>query len=133
VLPDFNEHGYLPAGIYFATLDEIDNRFGRFSQIREVQMESLRWLVASAAQAGVKRIIINGSFISDRLEPNDVDCVLLIDSEYPRDKEAAQDLLNGYPFLEISLVTKEPFELLVNTIFSTDRHLVPKGVVEVVL
>jgi hypothetical protein len=42
VIPPFDEAGNLPAGIHPATLDEIDRRFGVQSELRRVQMESVR-------------------------------------------------------------------------------------------
>jgi hypothetical protein len=77
MIPPFNEHGYLPTGVHQATLDEVDVRFGKESEVRRVQMESLRWLADLARRVGVERLVINGSFVTDLLEPNDVDCVLL--------------------------------------------------------
>ena len=132
MIPPFDEHGYLPSGIHSATLEEIENRFGRESEVRRVQMESLRWLVELAHRAGVDRLVINGSFVMDVLEPNDVDCVLLMGTDFPRDVEAESELLAGLPFLELSLVNEADFELLVNVIFATDRHSVDKGMVEIV-
>jgi len=35
--------GYLPRGIQPATVSEIEARFGRESELRRVQMDSLRW------------------------------------------------------------------------------------------
>ena len=46
-------------------------------------MESIRWLADLAKRAGVERLIINGSFVTDVPEPNDVDCVLLIGPGFP--------------------------------------------------
>src|SRR5438445_11017518 len=88
MIPDCNDDGYLPAGIHPATLDEIATRFGRESELRQAQMESLRWLVDLARRAGVRRIVVNGSFVTDKLEPNDVDCVLLIGPEFTHDRAA---------------------------------------------
>jgi hypothetical protein len=65
MIPPFNEFGYLPKGIYPATLDEIDARFGQLSELRRVQMESVRWMVELAIRAGAERIILNGSFVTD--------------------------------------------------------------------
>jgi len=53
MIPEFNERGNLPAGIHRASLDEVEVRFGRSSEVRQVQMESLRWLVKLARKAGV--------------------------------------------------------------------------------
>ncbi len=77
MIPAFYDNGYLPPGIHLATLDEIRDRFGLESEVRRAQMESLVWLVDLARSAGIRRIVVNGSFVTDILEPNDVDCVLL--------------------------------------------------------
>jgi hypothetical protein len=95
-------------------------------------MESLRWLADLAGRAGVGRLIINGSFVTEVFEPNDVDCVLLIEAGFPRDKAAEAELVAGLPFLEIDLVNQEDFDVLVEEFFATDRHSVPKGMVEVI-
>ncbi len=41
-------------------------------------MESVRWMLDLAVRPGVERIVLNGSFVTDVMEPNDVDCVLLV-------------------------------------------------------
>ena len=61
-------------------------------------MESLRWLVELADRAGVDRLVINGSSVTDVLESNEVDCVLLIGADFPRDTAAETELLAGLPF-----------------------------------
>ena len=132
MIPPFDEHGFLPPGIHPATLDEIDSRFGQVSELRRVQMESVRWMVELARRAGVKRIVLNGSFVTDIMEPNDVDCALLVGAAYPDDETAADSLDDGLPFLEIALVPKLAFDRLVDQFFATDRFGQPKGVVEVI-
>lgn len=133
MIPSFAEHGYLPPGLHPASLDEVAARFGLESELRRVQMESLRWLVGAARRAGVVRLVINGSFVTEVFEPNDVDCVLLIGPGFPRDKGAGVELIAGLPFLEINLVNQLDFDLLVEKFFATDRQSVPKGMVEVIL
>jgi len=114
-------------------LGEVLDRFGCESEIRRMQGESVRWLVDLARQAGVERVILNGSFATDKAEPNDVDCVLLIGERFPGNAEAEASLLEGLPFLEIELVTQDGFDLLVEAIFATDRERHPKGMIEVLL
>jgi hypothetical protein len=133
MIPDCNDDGYLPAGIHPATLDEIADRFGRESELRQAQMESVRWLVDLARRAGVRRIVVNGSFVTNKLEPNDVDCVLLIGSDFPKDDGAEAELLAGLPFINMELVDLQAFQQFTERTFATDRNLVPKGMVEVVL
>jgi hypothetical protein len=132
MIPDCNDVGYLPAGIHPATLDEVATRFGRGSDLRQAQMESLRWLVDLARRAGVRRIVVNGSFVTDKLEPNDVDCVLLIGPDFPHDAAAEAELLAGLPFINLELVDPAGFQQLTERTFASDRNLVPKGMVEVV-
>ena len=131
MIPSCNDDGYLPPGIHRATLEEIAARFGQESELRRAQMESLRWLVTLAWRAGVQRIIVNGSFVTDKLEPNDVDCVLLIGPEFPRDAVAEGELLSGLPFVNMELVDSDAFLQFTERTFATDRNLVPKGMVEV--
>jgi len=58
MIPPFDESGCLPPGIHPATMAEIEARFGRESELRRVQMESVRWMVALAVRAGVQRIVL---------------------------------------------------------------------------
>ena len=133
MIPPFNNAGYLPPGIHLATVDEVAVRFGQDSELRQVQMESLRWLADLARRAGVSRLVVNGSFVTDRLEPNDVDCVLLIGPGFPRDAAANADLAIGLPFVNMELVNPNAFREFTEKIFATDRDLFPKGMIEVML
>src|SRR5947209_4905049 len=127
MIPAFNDDGYLPAGVHRATLDEVAARFGQETELRRVQIQSLGWLVDLARRAGPLRLIVNVSFVTDRPEPNDVDCVLLIGAAFPRDAEAEKELLDGLPFVELKIVGPEDFALFVERIFASDRLAVPKG------
>jgi hypothetical protein len=132
-IPDFEDSGYLPPGVHRAGLDEIERRFGAQSEIRRTQMESVRWLVELGARAGIPRIVLNGSFVTDIIEPNDVDCVLLVAPGFVRDRSALRELRGGLPFLEIAMVGQADFDELVEVTFSTDRLGVGKGMIEVAL
>ena len=112
---------------------EIEARFGRESDLRRVQMESLGWLIELAQRAGVRRIVVNDSFVTDKLEPNDIDCVLLVTAGFPVDESAAMELLGGLPFINMELVDQEAFDHFTQKTFATDRNLVPKGMIEVIL
>ena len=75
---------------------------------------------------------MNGSFVTDEPEPNDVDCVLLVASDFPRDRTAEVELQRGLPFLQIDLAVQEEFDVMINRFFATDRAQVPKGMIEVI-
>jgi hypothetical protein len=132
MIPPFDEFGYLPPGIHPATLDEIDTRFGQLSEVRKAQMESVRWMVELATRAGVERIILNGSFVTDIIEPNDVDCVLLIGHKFAGAAAAELEINAGLPFMEIKLVERAEFDEYVNVIYGSDRMGVSKGMIEVI-
>jgi hypothetical protein len=131
VIPAFDAEGFLPPGIHPATLDEIRDRFGGPSEIRRAQMESVAWLVDLAARAGVQRIVLNGSFVTNIIEPNDVDCVLLIGPGASQDQAAEDELIQGLPFLDISVVGQKDFDYFVERFFAVDRMLRAKGMIEV--
>ena len=78
-------------------------------------------------------MLINGSFVTDRLEPNDVDCVLLQGPAYRTGSDAATELRQGLPFLELKVVNEPDYHFFADTIYGTDREWTPKGVIEVEL
>lgn len=133
MIPPFDDFGFLPLGVHAATLDEVNERFGRESELRRVQMESVRWMVELAQRAGVQRIILNGSFVTAIIEPNDVDCVLLFPPDIRRSRAAFRELRKGLPFLDIALAESAHFDEFVNVIFAHDRDGAAKGMIEVIL
>jgi hypothetical protein len=131
MIPAFDDSGYLPPGVHLATLGEVAERFGTSSELRRVQMDSVRWMVDLAVRAGAARIVLNGSFVTDIIEPNDVDCVVLFLPSQRRDRSAMQLLRSGLPFLSIALVGPRRFDEFVR-FFATDRSGKGKGMIEVV-
>ena len=97
-----------------------------------MQMESVRWMVELAVRAGVQRIVLNGSFITDIMEPNDVDCVLLIGRGYPADPIAEPELNAGVPFIDIALARQPDFDEFVGEVFAADRFGTANGMIEVI-
>lgn len=93
-------------------------------------MQSVRLMVDLAEKAGVVRFVLNGSFVTDIMEPNDVDCVLLA-AETACEPAAEHELMQGLPFLEILLVDHDKFDDLVNKTFASDCFGVIKGMIEV--
>lgn len=86
-----------------------------------------------AKRARADRIVLNGSFVTDIMEPNDVDCVLLLIPGRRRDRAAVKELRGGLPFLDMKLVGPEEFDEYVHVIYATDRTGAMKGVIEVML
>jgi len=94
-------------------------------------MESVRWMVQLATRAGVERIVLNGSFVTDIIEPNDVDCVLLVERRSPANRSALAALEKGLPFLDIAIVRAVAYDEYVHEVFAANRIGQPKGMIEV--
>ena len=81
-LPALNQWGTLPPGIHDASLEELADRFGGSSH-RQQLLEGLcryheelsRWPLAQA-------VLVDGSFVTDEPEPNDIDVVLVLPDGY---------------------------------------------------
>ena len=75
---------------------------------------------------------MNGSFVTDIIEPNDVDCVVLVGPRRPEHRAAFRELQKGLPFLDIAVVRFHAFDQYVNRVFATDRAGISKGMIEVI-
>ncbi|APJ04239.1 hypothetical protein AXG55_10100 [Silvanigrella aquatica] len=56
-----------------AILEQVKFRFGNSNPRREALMIGLKSAIENFRQAGVKRIWIDGSFVTSKFEPNDID------------------------------------------------------------
>lgn len=73
IIPKFNENGELPKGEYQLALEEVETIFGKNSEQRKKLMQGLFNATENLARAGVRKIWINGSFVTSKEEPNDID------------------------------------------------------------
>ena len=74
-------------------MEEVRERFGDGSPEREAQMVELGEFLRWCRQAGVKRVVINGSFVTGKLSPLDVDVIVL-----PRSADEQHQLPNDLVF-----------------------------------
>jgi hypothetical protein len=101
MLPPFDDDGNLPPGIHSCSVAELVERFGSGSEERETQISELLDFIDAARTAGVRRLLVNGSFVTGKLTPNDVDVVFLPGSDYPRQKPRLDSEELIWPFLQI--------------------------------
>jgi len=90
-IPAFNEHGCLPEGVHDCDLAEIKLRFGSFqgSDRRAQLFAKLESFMAEAMAAGlVRTVLVDGSFVTAKPEPNDIDLILVV----PANHDFAADL-----------------------------------------
>ncbi len=72
MIPEFDENGYLPPGIHWATWEEFVDRFSTTSR-RSRLIKGLKMAMEQLKEAGCETIYIDGSFITNKLKPGDFD------------------------------------------------------------
>lgn len=72
MLPKLNAVGELPPGVHETTLDEVEEVFANTTR-RRALFEGLRRAMENLRTGGVRRVYIDGSFVTDKVEPNDID------------------------------------------------------------
>src|SRR5262245_43884367 len=78
-LPPFNADGDLPVGVYRASLEEVRLRFSAGSSKRQIVADRMARIWKAAKETGqLDRMVLFGSFITTKPEPNDVDVVLVM-------------------------------------------------------
>jgi predicted nucleotidyltransferase len=80
VIPELID-GMLPEGIHPCTMEEVNERFGRFlrSDRRIHLTASLREFVGAARESGiVAAIVIDGSYVTRKEEPGDIDLIVAL-------------------------------------------------------
>lgn len=89
-IPPMNEGGLLPQGIHPCDLEEVRQRFGRnvLGSSRFDLMERLEKLISEIRRTGlVVWIGVDGSFVTDKESPGDVDLLLVLASNHDFDAE----------------------------------------------
>ena len=86
-LPAFDSRGDLPEGVYKTALDEVIARFGHGTPQRQLVTARLRRIYELVRATGkLQRFIIFGSYITAKLEPNDVDILIVVGDDF-RDQD----------------------------------------------
>lgn len=82
-LPPLTESGELPVGVHAAPLTEVLDRFGTGSaQRKAVALRLERIYSVARASRHLARLIVFGSFVTAKPDPNDVDVFLLMDDAF---------------------------------------------------
>ena len=108
MIPAFRPDGYLPDGLHLADEAEATFRFGSATPRRRRLALRLRHWITLARAVSARRLLIDGSFITAKADPDDVDAVILL----PRDFQI-QVARGGEDALELEqmLLTRRPEEL----------------------
>ncbi len=84
-IPSFNEHGWLPAGVYDCALDEAMARFGSFQgsdRRPRLWNRFIEFMVEAKRSELVKLVLPDGSFVTAEPNPNDIDLVIVLDAAH---------------------------------------------------
>ena len=93
-LPEFNEAGDLPPGVYRVSLAEVIARFGKSTHQRRLLAQRLQRIFSIAQATGyLKHFILFGSFITSKPDPNDIDVFLIMLNAFEPDKLSGETKL----------------------------------------
>ena len=82
-LPQLNDAGELPAGVHQAKMDEVLAQFGSGTVQRQAVTARLRHIYHLArATRKLERLILFGSYITAKPDPNDVDIILIMRDDF---------------------------------------------------
>ena len=107
-IPHFRIDGYLPEGLYRVTEADASFRFGASTQRRRRLILRVRRWIALGRRIGATRLLINGSFVTAKAEPNDIDAVMLLPANFVQQVDQGVE-----PALELEemLLTHRPEEI----------------------
>jgi hypothetical protein len=89
-IPHLNSHGYLPGGIHDADLDEIGRTYATTIHRSNLFGGLLRFTAYIKGFGCVRFIYVDGSFVTDKPVPGDVDAVI----ELPQFPGALSGMMN---------------------------------------
>lgn len=107
-IPPFRADGYLPEGLYAASEGEVVFRFGASTRRRRRLVLRLRRWVELARQVAARRLLVDGSFVTAKDEPADIDAVILLPSDFQQ--QVDQGITPALE-LEEMLLTRRPEEI----------------------
>jgi hypothetical protein len=102
MLPQLDEEGFLPDGIHDCSFEEAEARFGRFQRTdRRLRLWAAFRSFFEQVRAAmiVRAILLDGSFVTGKADPNDIDLILVM--------AAAHDFARGLSPLEYGILSAQ--------------------------
>lgn len=107
-IPPFRPDGFLPEGVHESSEAEVIFKFGSSNRIRRrLSLRLRRWLELGR-QIGAKRLLVDGSYVTAKEDPGDIDTVILLPPDFIRQVE--QEFTAALE-LEEMLLTRHPEEI----------------------
>jgi len=107
-IPPFRPDGYLPEGLYLASEAEVTFRFGVATRRRRRLVLRLRRWIELGRQVHARLLLVDGSFVTAKPSPDDVDAVILLPLDFEHQIEAGSD---STAELEEMVLTRRPEEI----------------------
>jgi uncharacterized protein DUF6932 len=84
-IPPLDAQGLLPVGAHDCTLDELRARFGSFQSTDRrprlfAKLED--FLVEARGSNVVQSLVVDGSFVTGKADPNDIDLIIVVAAEH---------------------------------------------------
>lgn len=95
MLPEFDENGRLPPVIHDATFEEVIERFGGTISLASLKRQSITNHLIQFYEFAKKfavRIYIDGSYVTTKLEPGDVDLAVILPGDRILDRGTLERL-----------------------------------------
>jgi len=112
-----DEKGFLPPGIHDLTLGQIGAAFGSFQET-EQRPRLFKKLEELVEQIGsydfVRSIIVDGSFVTDKTQPSDIDLIIVVDPQVL--DRLQREMVNPFEYSALSsrrLRKRYPFDVFV--------------------
>lgn len=96
-IPPLSVQGFLPPGVHEATLEEVEERYGRFrSNEKRVELfaKLRRYITELATWGNVQEVLIDGSFVSSKESPNDIDLIVVYKADFDISAEVSPSEYN---------------------------------------
>jgi hypothetical protein len=107
-IPEFRQDGYLPEGIHRCGEAEAIFRFGSGGRTRRrLAIRVRRWCELGRG-IGAEKLLLDGSFVTSKQDPADVDAVLFLPRSFQQLLERSEPAALE---LEEMLMTRQPAEL----------------------
>lgn len=74
-IPEFTEHGVLPSGLHDCTISEAESKFCNNDHRKNLWSDLLNFLDWLTKQGIKTDILIDGSFVTDKTLPSDIDVI----------------------------------------------------------
>lgn len=89
-IPDFSHQGVLLNDIYDCSVEEVEDKFGRFqsTDCRVNLTKRLKEYIYELKKYGIgKELIIDGSYVTEKENPGDIDLILVLQEDFDYSSE----------------------------------------------